>query len=521
MAKNDLHRIRYSFGNGGNLGKATNTERAWHRFRGDFVEVRRDTDITLAEYLALDDDGRAARKMGKWFCVGQHRGNKRSNDNALPRSMVALDQDDLTPEQFARLREETPPAHLRALRLHHPVAHPGASQGAPGGALRALGADRGVRGGHAPPRADALQGARGELGRLRRRVVPGIAVCVYPSASRDQEFVSWKNEGEIVCPDVLLDSFEGDWTDYTQLPYSEKRGQMRPTAQGHRAERPREKKGVIGAWCRAFDVEHVIAKHLSDVYAPGTHAWGKPRYTYLPGSGSNGAVVEDGGNFLSSNHSSDPVGERLTNSFDLLRVHKYGHLDGGKRADTAPTNLPSFKEMQAFAMDFGEVRREVLRDRVDTSAFEDVETERPDAGGEHDHSDLLGPPPEEEDADEWKEDLDISEKGGLRASEHNARLILENVSVFRGLGHDTFAHRLAVREPFLCPGANLGQEPVPEGGREWRDSEEIVVRMALTAPPRQGGWGMKFSVGDISAAVEHTGRLRPFNPVMEKLLSVK
>ena len=53
------------------------------------------------------------------------------------------------------------------------------------------------------------------------------------------------------------------------------------------------------------------------------------RYTYAAGSAAAGLVVYDGDAFAYSNHSTDPAGGRLCNAFDLVRIHKFGHLDDG------------------------------------------------------------------------------------------------------------------------------------------------------------------------------------------------
>ena len=40
-----------------------------------------------------------------------------------------------------------------------------------------------------------------------------------------------------------------------------------------------------------------------------------------------GLVVYDGGEFVYSNHATDPISGRLCNAFDLVRIHLYGERD--------------------------------------------------------------------------------------------------------------------------------------------------------------------------------------------------
>lgn len=101
--------------------------------------------------------------------------------------------------------------------------------------------------------------------------------------------------------------------------------------------------GPLGAFCRTYSITEAIAKFLPDVYTPTAK---EDRYTYAAGSTAAGLVVYDGDVFAYSNHSTDPAGGRLCNAFDLVRIHKFGHLDEGKE-DTAVSQLPSQKAMYA------------------------------------------------------------------------------------------------------------------------------------------------------------------------------
>lgn len=193
----------------------------------------------------------------------------------------------------------------------------------------------------------------------------------YPSCSADSEFFFLHNQGELLDGEKILEEF-GDWQDHTRLPYSERYGQKRPSAK--EAQDPRTKQGYIGAFCRAYPIEGAINRFIPDTYIPSAKRSGKPRYTYTGGSTANGAVVEDGGLFLYSHHSTDPCSGRLVNAFDLIRIHRFGILDWGKREDTSPAELPSFKAMVEFIRNDAAVLEEYKSNLADT--FDDV----PDVG---------------------------------------------------------------------------------------------------------------------------------------------
>ena len=87
----------------------------------------------------------------------------------------------------------------------------------------------------------------------------------FPSISSDGEFIFHHNPGELCDGEAVLEGFP-EWRDFTKLPYSEKQGQKRPSAK--KAEDPTTKPGIIGAFCRAYDIPAAIDKFLPDTYAP-------------------------------------------------------------------------------------------------------------------------------------------------------------------------------------------------------------------------------------------------------------
>lgn len=101
---------------------------------------------------------------------------------------------------------------------------------------------------------------------------------------------------------------------------------------------PRTKQNWIGAWTNIYAVTDVLNHFLSDTYEP----FRSNRYTYMDGSTKGGLVVYDGDVHAHSNHSTDPIYGENVNSFDLYRLHTFGHLDNGTEE---MKDKPSYKAM--------------------------------------------------------------------------------------------------------------------------------------------------------------------------------
>ena len=143
------------------------------------------------------------------------------------------------------------------------------------------------------------------------------------STSSDGEHVFEYQDDPWLNPDEILAKYE-DWTDASSWPVSSRVGQQHKKLASKQGD-PLAKKGAVGAFCRAYTISEAIETFLSDVYVPCDNA--DDRYTYLGGSTSGGLVVYDNDTFAFSHHATDPCSGRLCNAFDLIRLHKFGHLD--------------------------------------------------------------------------------------------------------------------------------------------------------------------------------------------------
>ena len=222
----------------------------------------------------------------------------------------------------------------------------------------------------------------------------------WPSTSKDGEYLFKQIDGPWLDANQVLDSYF-DWTDSSAWPISDRVDKI--IAKGIKKQGdPLEKPGLIGAFCRCFSIHDAIDIFLKDEYESCDI---ENRYTYKPGSTAAGLVTYDN-KFAYSHHGTDPATGKLCNSFDLVRVHKYGLKDEDVKPNTPSNRLPSYKAMVDFASKNKTVRQQLGKERLEAV--------------QEDFADDI-----EIDTD-WMGALDIDGKGKIRSSINNILTILRN-----------------------------------------------------------------------------------------------
>lgn len=146
---------------------------------------------------------------------------------------------------------------------------------------------------------------------------------------------------------------------------------------------PRDKPGLIGQFCRTFDIETVVERWLSDVFAFDTE-W---RVTVLNSAsqGVGGAGVTATRQGIFNTHAGDPFKGSPANKWDLVRHYKFGHLDADlSKADKIllgigswPSNLAmtdmvnALPEMQEAKVAVPAKATETHRAAIDSAASEE------------------------------------------------------------------------------------------------------------------------------------------------------
>ena len=310
---------------------------------------------TQAEYLSLPKSRQDALKDVGGFVAGTIAGRRRKASAVTGRDVVTLDLDRVEPGGTGKIL-----AALSGLgcgycvystRKHAPAAP----------RLRVLlPLDRTVTAEEYEPVArKAASYIDPTLMPFDPTTFEASRLMYWPSCSADAEYIwDWADKPFLAADGVLAQY--ADWRDvgsWPQPPGAEKaRERLAKTQQD-----PEEKAGVVGAFCREYDVIRAIDELLPGVY----ESCGEGRYTFSGGSTTGGAVVYDDGKFLYSHHATDPCGGMLVNAFDLVRLHKFGGLDEDAKPGTPTHNLPSFKAMAGYAAGVPAVREALDRERLE------------------------------------------------------------------------------------------------------------------------------------------------------------
>lgn len=227
----------------------------------------------------------------------------------------------------------------------------------------------------------------------------------WPSISSDANYYFKVQDGPIMSADDILAMYN-DWHDVSEWPTSEKAEQNPIANMLSKQEDPEQKTGIVGTFCRTYNMEQAIEKFLDDVYEKVSG----DRYTYKKGTTAAGVVIYDN-KFAYSHHSTDPACGRLCNVFDLVRIHKFGHLDSGKQTqDKNDANKKSFKAMEVFASKDPLTVQKIAEEKMAEAKFDFAQNI--DFDENYDNS--------------WVSQLEANTKGEYVASANNINIIIEN-----------------------------------------------------------------------------------------------
>lgn len=463
------------------------SEITWDAFL-DKLRTPLRTAETVREYRAMSKDERdAAKEAAGGFVAGALNSGRRKTENVIERSMLTLDADSAKPGAWEaasllveyRMCSYTTHSHTEAkprLRWIIPTSRPMTPDEYPAVARKvATWLD-----------IETMDPTTYEVARL----------MFWATCPKDGAYSFHEQDGPLLNPDEVLASYgPGEaWRDTTLWPIAKSEAEVRQKLIAKAGE-PTEKPGIVGLFCRTYDVPAAIAEFIPEVYTPTSQ---EDRYTYAKGSTAGGAIIYNDGAFLYSNHATDPAGGRSVNAFDLVRIHKFGELDSEDELDVPVTKLPSYAAMSRWAAALPEVKRELVAERGAEAdeAFADIVRE----------SEIEGTAAAIED-EHWEEKLELHPKTGeCEPTVNNALLILLNDPALKG----KFGYNLFSDMPCLLgdvPWRPAGQ--VKSGGRGmlWVDLDEAGLRWYL-----QAKWKFR-SENDLRNALELAMRANAFHPV--------
>ena len=273
----------------------------------------------------------------------------------------------------------------------------------------------------------------------------------WPSCCSDSQYVHSFGDKPFLSADGVLGLYAQagqDWHDVTvwpQVPGIQDPHKRLAAKQGN----PTEKRGVVGAFCRTYNVLSVMEKFLPGIYEPVDNI--SDRYTFTGGSTTGGAIVYDNGTFIFSHHATDPAGGKLCNAFDLVRYHLFSDKDDEAQPGTPTNRLPSYTAMCELAVADTGVSALLNKERYE-EATKDFALPAEDVGSA--------------DAPEnWMELLQVNPQTGVPAK------TIDNIWTI--LEHDPrLIGKFAMNE-FANRGEVFGPLPwnLSERRRQWEDSD--------------------------------------------------
>lgn len=395
---------------------------------------------TLAEYLKLPKAQQDDLKDVGGFVGGTLIGGRRKASTVASRDIITLDLDNIpaggTADVLRRL-DGLGCAYVTYSTRKHEEARP---------RLRALvPTDRPVPADEYEPIARKLAQLIG-IDLADPTTFEVHRLMYWPSCCSDSTYVYQYGDKPFLSADGMLAMYQ-DWrnvAEWPQVPGEQQKPNKLATKQGD----PLDKTGVVGAFCKVYDIYRAMETFLPGIYEPV--AGSADRFTYTKGSTVGGAIIYDGGKFLYSHHATDPAGGRLVNAFDLVRLHLFGDRDDDAKPGTPTNRLPSYTAMCKFAVQDEQVALLLNQERYE-KATQEFATD-PDEGAN------------------WMTKLAISSSTGLPAkTTDNVLIILENDPLLKGkIAFDEFANRgLALGE--------LPWDPRTER-RQWTDVDDAGLR---------------------------------------------
>ena len=421
--------MKIAYGNSRMDKKWKNTDISWEDFCSRVKTTQRTTE-TVEEYRKMRKGGQDSIKDVGGFVGGHLKDGRRKKGNVLSRSMLTLDMDYGTSTIWEEISTFFPYQCCIYSTHKHTPEHPRLRLIIP--LFRDVGEE--------------------EYAAVSRMVAKEIGIDLFddttyeperlmywPSTSRNGIFVYEEKDGSLLDPDEFLNKYD-DWRDTSTWPVSSRQSEVLNRSLKEQAD-PLSKEGVIGTFCRTYSVSSAIDRFLKDIYEPSAMT---SRYDYIPADSSAGVILYDD-KFAYSHHATDPASGRLLNAFDLVRIHKFGHLDDRATESTPPSKLPSFINMCEFAIQDDEVKAQFMKERMEQATIDFTE-------------------------DNWQTALELDKQGKIKDTLDNIVLIIRNDSELESIAFNKHRDGIDARD-------GLPWEQMKGG---WNDSDNAALKVYLS-----------------------------------------
>ena len=251
---NESFVVRYSYGAGRNFGKAKNTSKSLKSFRLLFKNPTV-TNERFKDYLRLPEkDQGHLKSIAGWFYRTQVDGKVRNRGSGLPSDLLSFDFDYATPEFLQTLTDGGVMTGYEWF-LHTSRRH---TDEKPRFRLFVFLSEPVPNDLYGPVSRIIAQKFDPDMIHVDKVSFRPAQMMFMPTISKDGDFVFHENNGELLDWSEALDTYEltkGDWRDITQLPQADGENAREVL---EKAEDPTEKPGIVGNFCRAYDVEAAI-----------------------------------------------------------------------------------------------------------------------------------------------------------------------------------------------------------------------------------------------------------------------
>ncbi|MEG2789298.1 MAG: virulence-associated E family protein [Romboutsia sp.] len=297
----------------------------------------------------------------------------------------------------------------------------------------------------------------------------------WPSTSKDGEFIFKEIDGQLLNPDEVLKKYN-NWKDSKEWPISNRKTTIIQKDIKEQAD-PLQKEGIVGGFCRTYTLSNAIDKFLPQVYE-SSEILG--RYDYIRATSQGGLVIYDD-KFAYSHHASDIACGKLLNAFDLVRIHKFSHLDKDISEENNNSNSPSYKAMVDFARSDENVKLQLGKERKALAQSEFT-------------------PVENIDKENWQTILELDKHGRIKDSLSNIANIIRYDENLQNIVYNQFKSCIDV----------IGKLPWKQAKLGWGDADLACAKLYFERV--YGIWSpIKFK--DALLAVIYTER--NYHPIKE------
>ena len=300
--------------------------------------------VTKAAYAAMRPDEQHALKKKLMFSVGaKYRSNSRKTEALELRETVNIDIDKQEPEVYEAVLAA---AKRTGYRLLHVGSSSNEVNGKRSGRL-IFPLNRSVE-----PQQEFPAVSRKLAEKLGIESIDPVShrvnqICYVPTRCSDAPEVFEEFDGPGLDADAVLAEYS-NWKDSAEWPRAASEGSV--FSDVSKLGDPRDRPGLIGAFNRRYDF--VTAIETFDL--PYTPTDDESRWTPHGATSSGGARLYPPPNdstyfaWMYNEHQHGLSPKRNINSYDAVRLYKFGYLDVGLPDTTHPGELPSMHAMDAW-----------------------------------------------------------------------------------------------------------------------------------------------------------------------------